>query len=107
MAKQLKILGKGEEDLVRNSAIMSDIDVQADTDNTSNLVGGSAYDSSGLDQLTTAKLLNIQASGEKQRNEKEHVFLKHGITDLLIIILCVILVAIIIFVVMQVTHKYA
>lgn len=104
MAKQIKILGKGEEDLVKNSAIMSDIDVQADDDSTSNLVGGSAYDSAGLDKLTTAKLLNIQASGKQHKEETDSIFLKRGVINLLIFILSVNLIAIIIFICMQVTR---
>ena len=102
--KKLKVLGKGEEDLVKNSAIMNDIDEQADHDNTSNLVGGSAYDSSSIDKLTTARLLNIQTSGEKQKDEHQHKFAKNSFKNILIIILSIFLILILIFVITQVIN---
>lgn len=104
MSRKAKILGKGEEDLIKNSSVMADIDDLANEDNTINLVGGSAYDSNGVDKLTTAKLLNIQKSGEKQSEGNFSIFLFCGLKDLLIIILTVVLLAIIVFVILQLTN---
>ena len=106
MKKELKVLGKGEEDLVKNSSVMNDIDEQSNVDHTANLVGGSAYDSSSVDKMTTARLLNIQASGEKQSTEFETKLAKNTAKNLLVAILTVILCLLLTFIIFQIIHGY-
>lgn len=107
MKKKLQVLGKGEEDLVKNSATMNDIDMQADNDSTANLVGGIAYDSSDVDKMTTARLLNIQLSGEKQTTESDDKFVKNTVVNILVAILGIILVLLVTFIIYQIIHSNA
>lgn len=89
MKKSIKQLGRGEEDLVKNSALMLDIDDQASMDDHVRQVGGAAYQSEYTDNLTVSYIMDVKKA-EDNPDEIKHPALI--LVPLVIVILGIIII---------------
>lgn len=69
--KNISNMSKGGEDLVKDSALMLTIDDSATTDYKTNTVGGKAYESVYVDNMTVSQVMNIQKSNKNQEVTEE------------------------------------
>lgn len=90
MKKSIKQLGRGEEDLVKNSALMLDIDDQASRDDHVRQVGGAAYQSEYTDNLTVSYIMDVKKA-EDNPDEIKH-------PALILVPLVIVILGIIIFI---------
>lgn len=72
MKQNVTRIGKAGTDLVKNSALMTQIDADAELEHKSHDVGGTAYESQYIDNMTVAQLMNIQKTDKKQRRQLEN-----------------------------------
>lgn len=71
MEKSLSRLSKGGTDLVKNSTLMTQIDTDASTEQKTHAIGGSAYESQYIDNMTVTHLMSIQKADKKQIEQED------------------------------------
>lgn len=66
MKKNITHLTKGGTDLIKNSSLMARIDDDALNEKKTHEVGGAAYESQYIDNMTVTHLMSLQKTDKKQ-----------------------------------------
>lgn len=71
MKQNLSRLSKGGTDLVKNSTLMARIDDDAIYEKKTHEVGGTAYESQYIDNMTVTHLMSIQKADKEQIQQED------------------------------------
>lgn len=71
MKQTLSRLSKGGIDLVKDSSLMTRIDDDALNEKKTHEVGGSAYESTYIDNMTVTHLMTLQKADKKQQSKDD------------------------------------
>ena len=71
MVKNKTTMNKGGGDLVKNSSLMVLIDNDAEIDHKHHEVGGSAYESTYIDNMSVAQVMSVNKADKKQQLEDD------------------------------------